>query len=55
MHSSFQLENKMQYLIDLTNPISNKDIIQRFNVKNTNLLNNFYFLVSNVCNLFSAK
>ena len=56
MPSSFQLENKMQYLGDLTNSIINKDIFQRFTIKNTDLLNNlFYFLVSNVGNLFSAN
>ena len=56
MPSSFQLENKMQYLDDLTSSIINKDILQRFNVKNTDLLNNlFAFLLSNIGNLFSAN
>lgn len=56
MPSSFQLENKLQYLDDLTSSIINKDILQRFNVKNTDLLNNlFYFLLSNIGNLFSAN
>lgn len=56
MPSSFQLENKMQYLEDLSNSIIYKDVFQRFNVKNTDLLNNlFNFLVFNVGNLFSAN
>ena len=56
MPSSFELENKMQYLDDLTSSIINKDILQRFNVKNTDLLNSlFFFLLSNIGNLFSAN
>ncbi len=56
MPSSFELEDKMQYLDDLTSSIINKDIFQRFNIKNTDLLNNlFYFLLSNISNLFSAN
>lgn len=56
MPSSFELEDKLQYLDDLTSSIINKDIFQRFNIKNTDLLNNlFYFLLSNISNLFSAN
>lgn len=56
MPSSFELENKLQYLNDLTNSIISKDILQRFNVKNIDLLNRlFWFLLSNIGNLFSSR
>ena len=54
--SSFEFNNKTQYLNDLFDSIIFKDIIRRFEIKNVDLLVRLtYFLVSNIGQLVSAS
>lgn len=58
MPSTLQIKNseKTRYLEDLYNSIFYSDIIERYNIQNTTLLNQLtLFLVSNIGNKFSAK
>ena len=54
--SSFEFNNKTQYLNDLFDSIIFKDIIRRFEIKNVDLLVRLtHYLVSNITQLVSAS